>query len=452
MISKLSTFSGPTSVLFRKATSSSPVTSNLVLYFDPSNLQSYSGTGTTINDLSGNSLTGTMTNLSYVSPYFSYGGTNSQISIADNSLLEPGSNNWSMEAWLRVSTFSSSQVVIGKFDDGGGAIDVSYSIRINQSTGATSTLYSQIGNGLGSTLNTHYKNSTSYVMSPNTWYQAVYVYSNSGDTLDTYINGNQIGSTAATIGNLVNSTNPLYIGSYNGGEFSQFLTGQIGVVRIYNKALSSSEVTQNFEADASKYGLVYDEIREQLTEAQRLTYDAAQVGDFIKVNYQQYENIAQNVTGAQKYRTTDSNFISGSGSQWASPFFLVGASSSAAVTANNYIIAYKAICGRTSEAYSLRLWSSDTESATSSTWTAIGSTNSFTATATIREVVYFVRKKPATALTNRSYIAIYSSNNLAQSAQSAPTYLSSNNGASFTTYGSTNAPALQILATTTKSW
>ncbi len=226
------------------------VTTNLNLYFNPSSLLSYPGSGSTINDLTGNSLNGTLSNVTFIRPYFDFNGSNSQISITDNTLLEPGTGNWTMEAWFRSDIVSGSQVVLGKFASGGEAIDVSYSIRISGST-----LSAQIGNGLGNTLNTHYANSTGYTISINTWYHVVYVYSNTGDTLTTYINGNSIGTASCTIGNLLNTTNNLYIGSYNNGEYSQYFNGQIGIVRLYSSALSSSNVLTNFNANRSIYGL-----------------------------------------------------------------------------------------------------------------------------------------------------------------------------------------------------
>ena len=120
------------------------VVSDLKLYFNPGNLTSYTGSGTTVNDLSGNGLNGTMSNITFTSPYFDFNGTNSQISIADNPLLEPGSGNWSIEVWFKSNTLSGSQVIMGKFDNGGASIDVSYSVRISGSS-----VYSQIGNGGG---------------------------------------------------------------------------------------------------------------------------------------------------------------------------------------------------------------------------------------------------------------------------------------------------------------
>jgi hypothetical protein len=230
---------------FSKPVQFSPVLSDLVLYYDPSNSSSYPGTGTTINDLSGNGLDGTMSNITFTSPYFSYNGTNSQISVPDNSLLEPGSGDWTMEAWVNQSV-SGNDVVLGKFDPGGLASDSSYSIRTTNTT-----YYSQIGDGSGS-----YVNSTNYVGATGSWYQLVYVFTNvAANTLRTFVNGTSIGSVNHSLSGVLNTPTNLYIGSYNNGEYPQWFDGKIGITRIYNSALTSSQVLQNYNADRSKYGL-----------------------------------------------------------------------------------------------------------------------------------------------------------------------------------------------------
>jgi hypothetical protein len=228
---------------------SSPVTSGLVLYYDPSNPSSYSGSGTTLNDLSDSGLNGTMSNILFSDPYFEYNGSSSQVSAPDSPLLEPGSGSWTMEAWFYVDSFSSSSVILGKFDDGGLSQDVSYSIRVN----TAGNLFAQYSDGSPSA----FVNSTIYSLNAGETYQAVYVWTNSGSTktLETFINGVSIGSVNHSFNSIVNSTNPLYLGSYNDGEFPQWLNGGIGITRLYNKSLSSSEVLQNYNADKNKYGL-----------------------------------------------------------------------------------------------------------------------------------------------------------------------------------------------------
>jgi hypothetical protein len=227
----------------------SPVLSNLVLWYDPSNPASYPGTGTTINNLGATALPGTMSNITYTDPYFAYNGSSSTVSVADAAVLEPGSGSWTMEAWFNVSSAATSGVILGKFDDGGLAQDVSYSIRYSTNR----SLFAQFSNGAPAT----FVNSSTYTFAFNTWYQVVYVWTNTvgTKTIDTYINGTSIGTVNHTFTSLLNAPNPLYLGSYNGGEFPQWVNGRIGIVRLYNTALSGAQVLQNYDANRELYGL-----------------------------------------------------------------------------------------------------------------------------------------------------------------------------------------------------
>jgi hypothetical protein len=222
------------------------VSSNLRLYYDPSNTSSYPGTGTTINDLSGNGLNGTMSNITFTSPYFSFNGSSSQVSVADNALLEPGSGDWTIEFWVNYSVLiGSSRILIAK-TDGGNAQDWGYGLR----TAANGNTFMEIGNGTTSL------QSSITALTTNIWYQVVGVWTNvASNSLALYINGNLIGSISHSFTSIKNTTSPLYVGSFNGGQFSQWLNGRMGVVRMYNSALTGSQVLQNFNADKSKYGL-----------------------------------------------------------------------------------------------------------------------------------------------------------------------------------------------------
>jgi hypothetical protein len=228
-----------------KFTTPEIVTSNLVLWYDPSNSVSYPGSGSTITNLANTSLPGTLSNITYTDPYFAYNGSSSQISVADDALLEPGTGDWTMEAWVYLSSSSGSKVVLGKFDPGGGSQDVSYSIRI-QGAG----IYAQIGNG------TTVVDTALYTLPLNTWTHVTYVWKNiATNSLEAYINGVSMGSVSHSFSSILNTSANLYIGSYNGGEYSQYMNGRIGINRLYNAALTSAQVLQNYNADKSKYGL-----------------------------------------------------------------------------------------------------------------------------------------------------------------------------------------------------
>jgi hypothetical protein len=217
-----------------------------ILYYDPSNSGSYPGTGTTLTDLSGNGRTGTMSNLAFTSPYLTYNGTSSQVSIADNALLEPGSGDFTVEIWVRQSVITgSSRVLIAKTDSG-LASGWGYGIR----TGSGGSTYFEVGNGSTSI------SSSSYLSSINTWYQFVGVWTNiASNSIEFYVNGSSQGSATHGFTSVKNTTSPLYIGSFNGGQFSQWLNGRVGVTRLYNKALTATEVLQTYNETKSIYGL-----------------------------------------------------------------------------------------------------------------------------------------------------------------------------------------------------
>jgi hypothetical protein len=226
-----------------------PITDNLVLWYDPNDPASYPGSGPTINDLSLSPIIGTMANITFTSPSFSYNGISSEISVPDTAKLEPGAGNWTMEAWFNTTAFKTggAGIILGKFDPGGLSQDVGYSIRTNN----LGVVYAQMGDGSG-----NFVNSTTYPTALSTWAQVVYVWKNiSVNSLETYINGVSIGSVSHTLNGLLNTGTPLYIGSYNGGEYAQWFNGKIGVVRLYNTALTDAEVLQNYNADKSTYGL-----------------------------------------------------------------------------------------------------------------------------------------------------------------------------------------------------
>ena len=222
-----------------------PVTSNLVLWYDPSDAASYPGTGTTINNLAAATLPGTMSNITYTDPYFAYNGSTSQVTIADNAVLEPGAGDWTMEIWVRQTSATGSQVALGKFDPGGLSADVSYAVRI-----INGQARADFGNG------TTAMSTANYALSLNTWTQLVYVFNNvANNNVITYANGVQQATTTHSFASILNTSTNLYLGSYNGGEYAQWWNGRIGIVRLYNAALTSAQVLQNFEVDRGLYSI-----------------------------------------------------------------------------------------------------------------------------------------------------------------------------------------------------
>ena len=98
-------------------------------------------------------------------------------------------------------------------------------------------------------------NSTSTV-SIDTWYLFTFIsqITSTANTTKVYINTTEYITTAHGTDSY-SETNPLYLGYIGSGISSTYLNGKIGACYFYTKGLSLTEVTQNYNATKSKYGL-----------------------------------------------------------------------------------------------------------------------------------------------------------------------------------------------------
>ena len=220
------------------------ISDNLVLYYNPSMTECFPGSGTSLVDLSGNALTGTMSNLNYANPAFTFNGSSSQVSIPDNATLEPGTGSWTIEVWFKNA--GSSGTVLGKYNNGGLSANISYALRL----AGSNLIRADFSNGSTAQVTDNYS------FTANTWVQMVYVWDKTNNTIYTYSNGELKQTKAISIsGGILNATTNLFLGSYNGGEYAQYFNGQMGIVRLYKKALNATEVLANFNSNKVLYGL-----------------------------------------------------------------------------------------------------------------------------------------------------------------------------------------------------
>jgi len=206
------------------------ITNGLVLALDAADKNSYPGSGTSWFDLSGNNNTGTLTN----GPTFNSGNGGSIVFDGANDYINLGNPstlnilNFSVCLWARSSTFTNFQNIIFK-----GTNVAQYGI-IFTSTG---DWYVQ-PNGP----------STSDLVSLNTWNYFVGTYN--GSQITAYRNGVQkiqYNNSQANYGTLVT------IGADTVNN--RYFNGNISLVQIYNRALSASEILQNYNATKTRFGL-----------------------------------------------------------------------------------------------------------------------------------------------------------------------------------------------------
>ena len=219
----------------------------LVLFLDAANRLSYPGSGTAWSDLSGNSNTGTLTN----GPTFSAGnqgsivfdGADDYVNIPYNSGLIP--NNLTLSAWINRTAVVNYAHFIGIPASNTTWLPpyISYGIEYIGTTDTISFVTGYTDN------NFDYTNVTSF--GNGVWFHFTATYDKSNVKI--YINGT-LQTTRAETRTLYASTANFYIGSNNTGIAYPF-NGKIANTLLYNRALSATEVSQNYEATKTRFGL-----------------------------------------------------------------------------------------------------------------------------------------------------------------------------------------------------
>jgi len=210
----------------------SVISDGLVLYVDAANIKSYPGSGLTWYDLSGNAKHGTLTNGPlYSSGAIVFDGSNDYINIGDIGSPQ----QFTFSAWINVTELDKDA-------------NNNYRRILTNSANTAIILIEEAGSISfripGHTTQTNYN---AGLVSLNTWTLVTCVYNQDYRTI--YQNGvfkgqNQIGPTTVSFGNV-------QIGSADAQAFK----GYISNCSIYNRALSATEVAQNFNAIRGRYGL-----------------------------------------------------------------------------------------------------------------------------------------------------------------------------------------------------
>ncbi len=245
MLGRISSFSGPTSKLFKKTEISlGIVTDGLQLYLDAGNPLSYPGSGTTWTDLSPNGYSATLQGPVYSSSsggIITFDGSNDYVDTGQSL----SSESFSLSVWFKSSNVSLYGMLFSKEVLGGSPWNYRLYLAIN-----TGYIVGDLAR-VGSSDQVQYQVN----MADGNWKNAVFTRNTTADTLSLYVNGYSVSSkTDATTGTFVNSQS-VWIGksAYLGGSYP--FNGSIGQAMIYNKALSDSEVLQNYNATKSRYGL-----------------------------------------------------------------------------------------------------------------------------------------------------------------------------------------------------
>lgn len=229
----------------RTGSDSSFITANLRCNLDISNGRSYSGSGSTVTDLSGNSTNATLTNTPTYSRVnggvLTFNGSNQYGSIPGTLL---SGNQFTVSVWVKNNANVGSTRILSK--DTGTNRD--WAIQMTPTT-----LNWIAWNSSG----TFYQFSPTYTFDNNVWYNIVCTYSSVNNEMRVYVNGISLGSLTTT-GTIRSTTSVAVAVGRFAGNNTEHYNGLIAKASIYTSTtatLTDSEILNNFNADRRRFGV-----------------------------------------------------------------------------------------------------------------------------------------------------------------------------------------------------
>jgi hypothetical protein len=215
--------------------------SNIVLYLDAANTNSYPGTGTTWTDLSGQSNNGTLIN----GPTYDsanggtivFDGSNdyvSETSALSDSFLQ---GNWTISLWVNFDSLNFARNLLQH-----GSVSTNNGLHLDQRN--NSFYFGLIGNYIqGST-----------TLSTNTWYHVTFTLNNTTFLKQIFINGSLDNSGTGDGAYTGTGSNTRIGGKVL--TFGQHFDGKMASVIAYSEVLTSSQIADNYDAFKERYGHV----------------------------------------------------------------------------------------------------------------------------------------------------------------------------------------------------
>lgn len=214
--------------------------SNLLINYDFANKATYFGTGTTVNTITGFFYPGTVNGATFNSAgYFDFDGTNDYISLGSQSYT--GGPSFSIEFWINFDVLASGAFYtvfsFGGYVPGGMLLQ-------RKGDGVNSWRFAFNGS-------ITYDTPTAFT-STSSWKHIVATVSG---TIPQLLYINNVSEAFSGSGTPTLSNPQTFDIGRRTDTNNQFVNGKIGEFRLYTKVLSASEISQNFNATRSKYGV-----------------------------------------------------------------------------------------------------------------------------------------------------------------------------------------------------
>jgi len=225
-------------------------TDNILAYYDPANRNSYIGSGSTTYSLVAELLVGSLVNgvgfSSLNNGVFTLDGTNDTIQFPLPNNLNTGSQI-TISFWAKWTTVGTTTATIQTLFDNQYQVagNIGFFIQDRPDLGGVLEWSTQPNNTIPRRVY------STFVVGDNTWRHIV--GTNDGSFSRLYVDGYQTGTAVSSAG--IATTQPIiFVGNW-GYVYSspRYMNGSVSEIKIYNRALSASEIYKNYTQTKRRY-------------------------------------------------------------------------------------------------------------------------------------------------------------------------------------------------------
>ena len=218
------------------------VTDGLVLSLDALDLKSYSGSGSTWYDRSGNAHNGSKISAPAFSSdnggVFVFDGADDGFSFSSVPQVFNGSVTF--EGWFYFEDSGVRDILFGSYNESGTKVN------FERHTGNNLRLW--WNNGANDYL------SSNNIVPSDQWCYVTMIRNKGAGKFQFYVNGELDTEPTVSSADIATVATPFRLGR-DTRDGTTCLNGKIGNVKLYSKALTASEILQNFNATKSRFGL-----------------------------------------------------------------------------------------------------------------------------------------------------------------------------------------------------
>ena len=216
------------------------ITDGLVFAVDAASERSYPGSGTAVTDLVGTDNPTLINGVGFSNNSWVFDGVNDYMSVSSNGFGTFNSQTYTVDAWVNLNNLGSDNVIFSY--DYSSHTNPYYAIQLRVLNNGT-VYFSWNISGVFQDLQ------TASALSAGNNYNIVATFESGSQRV--YING-ALAASATNTGVITFYNQETWIGR---GNWGGYMDGDISIVRYYNQALTATEVSQNYNAQKSRFGL-----------------------------------------------------------------------------------------------------------------------------------------------------------------------------------------------------